>query len=451
MNRRLMTKEYKNNIYDDVGDNDHVYYNILVTNNGNIPTNSYGEIPVQFVEDRVQAILENPREYHLSIVRFSLPGQSIPIFEFVAQPGPGLPGGNPNPNLGIYSVTLSYMGSFYQVYLNLIPEAIETPPMDWQPSSITQNAGYYAIYEYQDFIELINLAFLGAYQLLKAANPGAPPTSAPFLVFNPETQLISLVADKKYNTQDAGAATIGIFMNDPLFSFFQNFPTVAFNGVNAANGTVFQLTVSNLGNNGNGTWEVPSFPPATFLAIPAWSATTTYSVGAYVISGGNYYISKTNGNIGHMPPDAVNWLAFVVPAAGVSVTAYEMKQSYIALADWNDLSSIVFTTGTIPVKSENIPAQNGSGLQNFRNILTDFQPLINSGPDLFSLIQYFPPGEYRLIDLEGTIPLKKFDIQAFWQDGNQNLFPILLAPGATATLKMLFRKKSFIAGKSYTE
>ncbi len=120
---------------------------------------------------------------------------------------------------------------------------------------------------------------------------------------------------------------------------------------------------------------------------------------------------------------------------------FRMDMQFPMLYLWNSLKNIVFLTGTIPLKYEYLPALNGSGANNFLPILTDFEPNQDLAGETRSNLNYFPQGPYRLIDMNGDVPLTKFDVSIFWQDHNDVLRPLYLLPGTVATIKFLFVKR----------
>src|SRR5579875_1333655 len=63
---------------------DNVYYNVTIPQNlastYNLPNPTGGmPTPAQFLDVRDSPIVENPEDYYLSVIRFQVPGQEIPI------------------------------------------------------------------------------------------------------------------------------------------------------------------------------------------------------------------------------------------------------------------------------------------------------------------------------------------------------------------------------------
>lgn len=53
---------------------------------------------------------------------------------------------------------------------------------------------------------------------------------------------------------------------------------------------------------------------------------------------------------------------------------------------------------------------------------------------------YVPSAEYRFISLVGHDEIRTVDIGVFWKDKKGNLVPFVLQSGASASIKVLFRK-----------
>lgn len=347
---------------------DHVYFNVTMTNND--PINI---IPAVYNSPTTTALLENPSEYYCSIVRFTVPIQQVPIFTF---------------RDNTYSVTISNGATDFQQTLIYVPNY--TPNLTPGPPDNRQ------VYSYQQFLDSINNGLRSSF--IASGLPGI----APYMTFDPATELFSLNAPATFHNASFSDQNqpIKIWFNTPLWTFFGNFPKI-FNGFSPAsfntNGKNFNLIIKPTGNND--------------ITIP-------------VSMGG--------------------------PTPG-----YAMSQEFNSLSDWNTLQSIVFFTSTIPIRYESIPAtianntttNNNTTISSRQPILTDFE-LSDDGP-LRNYAHYFAPGEYRLVDMTGTNPLRNIDIQVYSQDKNGNLTPIYIQPFDSLTVKILFRRKHIKGSLTY--
>ncbi len=511
---------------------EHYYYNIVINNNTDI------QVPVEFQKTQASAILDNPSQYTLSVIRFQLDTGQLPIFNFTPIPGsPTL--GNTNLNKGIYSVSMSFGAQTVQTFV-IFHNAIvirPTPPniTDWFTVN-ENNFLYYQVFDYMPFINMINSALAECYAMMDTNSPpklaGAPP---PYLDFNPDTHIISLVADKSFNEIYAGP-TIKIYMNHNLYQFFHNM-NIVFIGYNQPNGTDVLLNVKNLGDNltvRNAPFEIyppyyayttyavdelvnfnninyrsltagnlnnqPDISPANWFPedqpwgvgtvynkndtvtylnnryrsltnanignIPTagapwvlttsinppdqWAPATVYTINNIVLYQGFYYISRTNANTGNIPSSSiVNWMPYT------GYDSYIMSQEYETLYNWNDITSIVITTSSLPIVSEYIPSLtpvtiNGQLLSNqpsfsSRQILTDFAISSTTGFDIKEPITFTNQGEYRLINMISQNPLYQIDVKMYWTNSDNTFFPIFLDAGGKnqANIKLLFRRRLF--------
>ncbi len=384
---------------------DQVYYNVEITNNTSLPK------PAVFTETLTQPIITKCEDYYLSIVRFSVPGNAIPIFVCDIVPNQS------NPNLTPYSVTLSYNGSDYTQ--NIIYFSLQNVNAPLNAIPVQQNSQYYYVYQYNHMIQMINIALDSAFTALKTANPGAPPTQAPFFVFDENTQLISLVAQNLYSSTIASAATISIYANTFLVDRFLS----------------GMLTRSFGYGNANGKDVLFLFPPST--TIP----TTSGNVTMLPNYSDSYATTLANPQVTQPFEQRYYTSTLNYPPLYLFNT-----QGYNTLNNWFSLKKIVFISGTLPVNPEYVKTLNtnsSAGNVAKSSILTDFEPILNSSGASRSLFQYFPQGPYRLISMLGTNDLTNMDISIYWQDIHDVIYPLYILPGQISTIKILFQKKSF--------
>lgn len=252
---------------------ENVYYNIRIENIQEQPINAY------FSENRVQPIIDKPCDYELAVVRFSIPAYTVPIMFFRDDTG--------DFKDEFYSITMSFDGHDENERLQFIPNDDGTNEI---------YPGKKCIWFYQELVDSLNNALKTAFDKMKIAKPLAPPTEAPFMVFDPVTQLFSLYAEKLYDT--TGVPTIEIFMNPILFKLFSTL-------------RVIERDVA-----------VPPYFEKNFQLVIKDNKlnSTTYN-------GKDYYI---------------------------------MIQDDKSLFLWNDLQNILFETNTIPVNPEFMGSQNNT-------------------------------------------------------------------------------------------
>jgi hypothetical protein len=136
------------------------------------------------------------------------------------------------------------------------------------------------------------------------------------------------------------------------------------------------------------------------------------------------------------------------------VPYYRLSNEYPSVPFWSPLSSIVFTTNQIPVEPANAnptviigsSASTNNNNINLASVITDFDINFVTGLESRQINYYTPLGEYRLIDLVSNRPLSDINISVFWRDKIQgNLHNLYLHSGAGASIKLLFRRRNFFS------
>lgn len=375
---------------------DKVYYDITISNLQNTATSP----PVlYFNETRNSPFVLDPESYYLSIVRFTLDTNTLPIIQPEIQPSP-----NSNVNLTTYSITMDWdnpvapFQSFtQQTFLTFIPQnkqaIVPAPPSQTLSGLQNNDTGYYDIYNYQYWIQLVNNTFIQCYNALNAQVVGAglalPSPHAPVMSWDTNGNIAILNADKAgYN--DATANYIKIYFNPQLFNLFSSFPFIIESNDVVAGGKNARIIMSGFG----GANEV-QFPPVA----------PTY-------------------------------------------TALQIVQEYSTIVLWTPITSIVFTSNTLPIVANQVSApllffngkrfQSGGNNSNIAQIITDF--VANDGNYKPNIV-YIPSAQYRLVNLVGNSPLYNIDVEVFYKNRVGEFIPIRLGSGGTATIKILFTRK----------
>lgn len=189
-----------------------IYVNVNLTNPGPAP------IPAYVINTRDGPIINDPSEWEMSIVRFQISSELIPLF-FPTIPDPiGFP---LRTNM---SITLNYNGNFFQTFINANNEELKQ-----------------GIYDFCPFLSRINFAANTAFNNLKAAFPGASGTAPPMFYLNAATGLITMYVEDVYLNTNANRIRIAV--NQPLQQIL-DFPTSNRFPVPSANGYEFEYSVS---------------------------------------------------------------------------------------------------------------------------------------------------------------------------------------------------------------
>lgn len=347
---------------------DNVYLNVVFTNTKD------REILAEYNVTKTIPIIDKPSNYFITVVRFDVPLNSIPLFVMPIVPNQG------NPNLTPFTVFIN--ASAVNVLYN--PDNTNPAPVQNQQTQVV--TPYYFVFSFDNLINSINTALAAAY--IAAGSPGG--AGPPFVIFNPDTQLLGLVVSVAFIT--AGAT---ISVNSFLVNYFEGFRFF----FNAAT-NIFTFILRNTGNNG-------------FNLI-------------------GQTIPVTPG------PGGPLWLI--------------IQQEYTCMEYWLSLRKIVLVSNTIPINYEYIPAFDTSGQQTGVSstfpILTDFIPNIEQANESRSIAVYNPTSQYRLVDLLGDTPLYNIDLKIYWQDKAGNYYPVFIEPLQQASVKIAFVRRDLYENSS---
>lgn len=388
---------------------DSIYYDVLATNfqSTTTPPNVF-----TFNEARSNPYVQNPSLYDLSILRFNIDTGTLPIFIPSIQPNQN------NRDLTIYSITLvgnnnnlDGVEPFEPIQKFIIwrPQDKSTiPPLPpSQTTSKTQEnkGGYYNCYSYQWFLYEIYVAFqealeevLQQYSDNSIALPNgltADKCFPPVITWQYSSQSFILQAQLDLYSElvDKG---IQIYFNAPLFSLFNSFPSVyeGYSNSIASYGRNNRIVIANIGGSN------------TSQLFPA--------------------------NIG---------------IDDFSYTVVNVYGEYSTTAPWSAISSIVFTSNTLPIEPNQVstplifvnglPTLGGNNAAQ-ENIITD---IVSDTGIYRPSLTYVPSAEYRRIHLYGNRPLHNLDISIYYRLRTSELVPFRLSSGGSVSLKIGFLKK----------
>ena len=403
-----------------------IYYDLDVVNTLQTATNNASQNisnRLTFTEVRSSPILENPQDYFLSIVRFSLDtAGSMPVV---------LPQINLDTNVGsldfpnetTYFVSMEYNDgvnpivyakkrvifipqSFTQTGLNGTPQP-PTFPLDL----VKTTSPYYWIQSFQYFISLINTALLDCYTILYNNinqapwnNPNLPAditaTYFPYMTWSNDTNKATLnfphVTPFSWAQSPTGTGTAKLFLyfNNPLYTLFSSFETIL-------KSTYLDPAIVGLDAN-EANWFIQAF---------------------------NKYGTNINNNV------------------------LSMEQPYSTGAIMSPIQSLVFNTSLIPVlpqligiptifRDNSVSNVSVGQNDNISNEITDLVVNLVRGDEYFPSVLYLPTAEYRLIDLNGNAPFSAIQITVQWKDIYGIYHDFLLQNNCNCSLKIMFRKKS---------
>lgn len=386
----------------------HEYIDCEIVNNS---TTDLSPIPVIFNSIKTSQIVDDCSEYYLSVTRWSLDSglpQIIPQIKLYNNTGSN------NINETAYVVNIGYDGigatpskiSFFDTVARSVtfePEDLTITPPLLNPSGSDDvyTNPYYFIHSIGNFLAMVNKtislawnSFIVNFNSTYPNNQIPTDPSPPPPTFDWNGNIITLSCALNWIYSESNPFNLYITFNTELHNLFDTFP--------------YKFLDKSLTANDKGK----SY--AMMFYKNQWEST------------------YTDGN----------------PLQ----TYFVYNQEGSSVPSWSPVQSIVFQTSTIPVNPSKTgaPTYTGANLKEsiqasgISNILTDFQIPLDRGDEMTnSVLYYASSGEYRLFDLMSNGGLLNLNISIFWKDRLGFIHPFLLKNGASGSIKILLRKKSF--------
>ncbi len=370
----------------------HIYYDLLQTNLENTDTEPK---LCEFNENRNQNFLDNPEDYKMSIVRFMVETPTLPVFRPTIQNiDPSLVPAGINPiDYTIYSITLKQNVAVPDSNGNYPPDQLSQQFIIWETQSLTKSPPLRPPFLNNNKLQDNSTGYYDCFNygwfinLINKAFARAASdllmSLVPAIYFDSASQLFVLAAPIDAYNTN-NAEYIEIYMNKNLYQLFSSLPEK-----NVSFKKDFGLNKQIITNN--------------------------YQ---------DFNTTNINGTINLM-----------------------VYSEYPTVYLWSPVTSIVFTSSTLPVLPSNasnpIVTRDGenvlkNGNPNTRMTITD----LVAGDSYKPYLVYTPSAEYRYFDLMKTSePLKDIDIQVYWQDKQGFLNEFKLSSGSSATIKILFSRK----------
>jgi len=364
----------------------HIYYSLNIFNNNTGFDKTGNAIPIRssqpciFNQMREQAFLDNPSDYAITFVKFSLDSNSFP--NQIVQPIAGKVINIDDTYDTVFSIGLGANPTMTPITWK--PADTEIQPPTSGPELLTVSMisdEYFWNYSYQYFIDRVNEILV----TLATLNGEA----APYFKYDSSTGLISLYC----------VSITKIYLNEQLYNLFSGFQ-YKYQYIN--NTPLYEL--------------IPSI---------------VYRTGNIVYY--NYYANRVSFSTAPPTVDSIN---------NYLVTT----QSYKSTQLWNPAVSLVFTSKTLGVVSDDISQPYIYGINpnkesNNSNIsISIFEYLLSRRADPTINDLDF---NYLFKDLLSNEPQKDLVIEIFWKDDFGNLHPFYIESGSNCSIKLLFRKDNF--------
>lgn len=463
----------------DKTDPDILYYNATIINdNTTVPDGLNQDPPVRFSETRSTALIKDISKFDFSIIRFTLNGanKNLPLFIPSVQlnqsdinltnysVGSTLPSGT-SYNYGGQTVSLS--NAYAYCYIPFVSPSdnayttysIQTPNAPTISQDIRGN--YYYVYEYQQWLDMINTQVTALFNTTVVPNTYFPLGTLPYQYGNAWSATTAGISNT-YNNYASLPAT-------PVNGTMYRVKDTGFFYLNVS-GTTYTLqpTLTTATIIGDSTFMPPQlqYSPSSGLfsmAIHSKYLSSTASSnlmnlyfntnmwGLFSSFNSKFLGSESNGK--------AYQLTFSPYIGQTSITGvsnmYFYTQEYNTTSTlWSPIESIVFTSTLIPIYTEQVgaPINYGSGndtgtnnsVNNFQPIVTDIALPLNTANDYRDFIVYLPSAEYRMASFTSSKQsLNSIDIQVFWKARlNNQFYPLTMFNESSVSIKMMFRKKS---------
>jgi len=376
---------------------DQFYINASINNPG--LGNVLDKKPARYNVSFNQALIDKADDYYMAVVKFQIPLQGLPLFIFPIKPNQA------NANLSPLSIGVCETEN---------PATIPSPPLTtgfdspviWIPQQYsqpvpTQNqtyqvvTPYYYCYSYAHFVYVTNQALLTAWTA--AGSPGGAGKN-PYFEYDSTSQSINLVAPYEFvNAASATGFGWRVYVNDYASYFFQAFDYDINHGR-------FEISTHSLATNNS---YIASYPYSTRIENkPA----------------GDITISEPNRGAG---------------------TTYLIKSEYRSNDYINSVRKLVFTSNQLPITKEYFPSanQSQSGDPSYLGVITDFNLDVNNEAGSQRSVALYDADIYRMIDLISPVPIRTIDIQIYWADSLNNLYPVEIGNLDSVNIKLGFFSK----------
>jgi hypothetical protein len=349
------------------------YLNIRVANDTIKPFK-----PAEYTRNNTTVLLEQPRLYKLSVDRFKIPTNTIPLL--IAQNKPESP-----PDQLVYEFTMiDSLGNTHTDFVEYVPN---------DPNLSTNDPRYYYIYSYSRFISMLNTTLANIFEILYPVNmiPVGQPiynSVPPHFEFDPVAQKLSLVVPSIFfdpNLTDPDPVW-KLRFNFELLRFFQGFEANII-----VQGEVYEFITANRYNN-NVEILLPVVQP---------------------------------------PPEDP-------PLEPITVNYLNMLPDYNALSRWNELDSVQIITN-IPVNQQFVETADTQSSTSSKPILTDFIVLYPDPNSYAATTLDLSTTERSWYDLYGTSPIRNVQLTFLWVSYTGQVYPLYISRGDAITLKLLFK------------
>ena len=267
-----------------------------------------------------------------------------------------------------------------------------------------------------------------------------PSTSIPLIIFENNKYSVSLKIGASEYTQDlVWVSNSNVYPTEKyvyniqdIVDFMNTAFTTAFNNLNAGN--VITSTVPPFMSFSSVTNLLTLHVPQSYIT----DGITVYANEELYLKMNTfqdfYYETPTQGQLNY---EFVIKDLFINSVTYNTIPYFTSTQQFATISAIQDLRQIQFITNSIPVNRE----LDGAQANITSNTLTDFEPTQENTFSGGGVIQFFPQGPLRYIDLLSKHELHNIDLTINWVSKTGIVYPFYLQGEQSLTIKLLFRKK----------
>jgi len=406
---------------------DIVYYNVTMSSEDSVPNSENAE----YEDNRSVPLIENPSDYYLSVIRYSINSASLPLFICPVIEPIGDPN---NPNYTPFNITIQVTDTGFLNSQNIQYIPTDNANIPLAPNSTRKqdlSSTYYYVYFINDFLRMINITIEKVLSVIKLFDPAFIGVDPIYFTYNEKYEKIELYVpnqtvggDNVWLTEydnngvpvffpNSSARKLRFITNSNLYQYLESFRVYVSRTPGLKSSFIFLL--DDLKNKNN-----YAAPPKVAPSLPVTQTPLMFSEAIGTIN--TYYTQN--------PP------------------YFKYMQEYKMIpSTWQSVSTINILTASIPIDPQYIPAftiENGNITgSNFRPILSDFIPDLHVVGGQRQIYQY-EPKVYNYIELKSTTPIYKIDLKLFWGDYSNRLFPMKIPSGRSNTIKLMFIKRHLV-------
>ena len=359
-------------------ESDVLYFDLVSTNFINqTSTNS----PAQYNQSRTIPYIRDPSKWYGAVTQFTINNTSVPVLVPEIQPNQN------NVNLTVYTVSLSYGGFTFTEPIIFEQQDllinVPLPPTSYQDGQPFYDDGYYNIYNYSIFTDMVNTAYSKCWTSLRSAVITLPPCDPPIITYDASTQLFNFIVENDVFVNLNSAPYVNIYMNSALFFLYSFFPS--------------QTTLLN--------------------GFSVEKLYFTASIGV---------VDQTGGLTGTR----------IIPQELTSLSLWSPVSSIVITSNFLPVQKSIVANPQIYFDGQPYIINNNNSLT--QPILIEYAVENNI---YNKTINYLPTAQFQFFDLLDNQELYTMDFK-FWYRGKSSiLYPLYLNSGASCSVKLGFFKK----------